>query len=117
MATTESRRLEMHLKLKSVLGDKVADTMMDHLPPTGWAEVARKSDIDHLAALMDARFTGSDYRTGSIDTRIDALDKRIDSLDQRIDSLEARMVHGMWMLAGLSVTLWGSLFGVIITKF
>lgn len=124
MATTESSRLEMHLKLKSVLGDKVADTMMDHLPPTGWADVARQSDIDHLAALMDARFAGMDYRIDSLDTRINALDKRIDSLDKRIDlldkridSLEARMVHGMWMLAGLSVTLWGSVFGVIITKF
>lgn len=100
----------MHLKLKSVLGDNVANTMMDHLPPTGWADVARKSDIDHLAALMDARFAGMDYR-------IDSLDTRIDALDTRIDSLEARMVHGMWTLAGISLTMWAGTMATIITKF
>ena len=92
MATTESSRLEMHIKLKSVLGDKVADTMMDHLPPTGWADVARKSDIDHLAALMDARFE-------AVDTRINGL------------------VQGMWAIAGISLTMWASTMATIITKF
>ena len=92
MATTESSRLEMHLKLKSVLGDKVADTMMDHLPPTGWADVARKSDIDHLAALMDARFE-------AVDTRINGL------------------VQGMWAIAGISLAMWASTMATIITKF
>ena len=99
MATTESSRLEMHLKLKSVLGDKVADTMMDHLPPTGWADVARKSDIDYLAALMDARFE-------SVTTRINSLDNRID-----------RIAQGMWTLAGISLTMWAGTMATIITKF
>lgn len=26
--------------------------MMEHLPPVGWADVATKSDLDHLAALI-----------------------------------------------------------------
>ncbi len=27
--------------------------MMEHLPPFGWADVARRSDIDHLHARID----------------------------------------------------------------
>ena len=38
----------MHRELKKALGDDVADTMMEHLPPTGWADVARKDDIERL---------------------------------------------------------------------
>ena len=82
----------MHLKLKSVLGDKVDDTMMDHLPPTGWADVARKSDIDHLAALMDAQFA-------AVDTRITGL------------------VQGRWAIAGISLIMWAGTMATIITKF
>lgn len=52
MSITESKRLQLHLSLKEVLGDNMADTLMDHLPPTGWADVARKRDIDHLERLF-----------------------------------------------------------------
>ena len=66
--------------------------MMDDLPPTGWADVARKSDIDHLAALVDASFA--------------AVETSLNSLTQ-----------GMWAFAGLSVAVWGAMFAVIFTKF
>ena len=95
MAISESERLDMHLKLKDVLGEQVANTMINHLPPSGWTDVARKSDMDHLAALMDARFV---------------------SVDTRICSLESRVTQGMWALAGLSVAMWGALFTLIATK-
>ena len=117
MATTESSRLEMHLKLKSVLGDKVADTMMDHLPPTGWADVARQSDINHLAALMDTRFAAVDTRINGLesrmDTRFETVTMRINSLENRIDSI----AQGIWALAGISLTMWGGMMATIITKF
>ena len=48
MAVTEADRFEMHLEFRKILGDKVAETLMEHLPPLGWADVARRSDIDHL---------------------------------------------------------------------
>ena len=28
------------------MGEEVANTMMEHLPPSGWSDVARKSDIE-----------------------------------------------------------------------
>lgn len=48
MAVTEADRFEMHLEFRKILGDKVAETLMEHLPPLGWADVARRSDINHL---------------------------------------------------------------------
>ena len=48
----------MHLQLRKHLGDTVADTLVEHLPPTGWGDVARKSDLDQLRAEMNSRFKG-----------------------------------------------------------
>ena len=53
IAVTESQRFEMHASLRKLMGDEVANTMMEHLPPFGWADVARKSDIDRLDARID----------------------------------------------------------------
>jgi len=48
MPVTEKQRFEMHSNLKVKLGDDVADTLMEYLPPVGWADIARKSDFDRL---------------------------------------------------------------------
>jgi hypothetical protein len=50
MVIDESARHVMHERLDDVLGREVAATLMAHLPPVGWQDVARRSDIDHLAA-------------------------------------------------------------------
>lgn len=70
MTITEAQRFEMHLGLRDKLGDDVANTLMEHLPPSGWSDVARTHDIDRL------------------DDRISSLEVR---LDDRIDSVEERM--------------------------
>lgn len=64
MAITEARRFEMHLELKKRLGDDVADTLMEHLPPGGWDDVVRvrdlaplKMQIDHLDKRLGAVIT------------------------------------------------------------
>ena len=43
---TEAQRFEMHTCLRGLMGEEVANTMMEHLPPSGWSDVARKSDLD-----------------------------------------------------------------------
>ena len=48
MTITEGERFAMHVELRKVLGDDVANTVMEHLPPAGWADVARKSDVDRI---------------------------------------------------------------------
>lgn len=53
MAIDERTRHEMYSGLEDTLGAKVADALMAHLPPVGWADVATKQDIDRLADRMD----------------------------------------------------------------
>ena len=49
MAITEHDRHRMYQRLEEVLGHEEAATLMEHLPPVGWADVATKRDLDHFA--------------------------------------------------------------------
>jgi len=35
------------------LGDEVAEILMEHLPPSGWSDVARQSDVHNLNRRID----------------------------------------------------------------
>lgn len=73
MAVTEKQRHDLFNKLEETLGSDGAATLMDMLPPVGWADVATKHDI---AALRQA--TTQD---------IVALRHDFERLERRIDSL------------------------------
>jgi hypothetical protein len=62
MSVTESKRLQLHLTLKEVLGDNMADTLMDHLPPTGWADVARRDDVNRLERHLERQLASLERR-------------------------------------------------------
>jgi len=52
VAISEHDRYELHKWLIDNAGEQVAETLMAHLPPTGWADVATKRDLDLLAARL-----------------------------------------------------------------
>jgi hypothetical protein len=56
MAVDERRRHQLYRRLEEVLGQDEAGTLMDHLPPVGWADVARRSDIEQLSERLSDRF-------------------------------------------------------------
>lgn len=56
MAISEESRREMYVKLEEVLGAAVATTMMEHLPPVGWADVATKHDLDAQSVKLELLF-------------------------------------------------------------
>lgn len=67
--------------------EAVADTLMAHLPPAGWSDVARTSDINHLRADTKERFDKVDARFEQMEAKYDA---RFDKVDARFDKIDAR---------------------------
>lgn len=67
MAVTQESRYRMHQRLDEVLGAEPAATLMEHLPPTGWADLATKHDVAHGTELLSQRIDAVDERlTGNI---------------------------------------------------
>lgn len=54
MTVSDKDRFEMTATLRRVLGEEATNTMMEYLPPSGWADVARTHDIDRLTVRLDA---------------------------------------------------------------
>ena len=52
VTTIETDRLELHQAAINSLGKKPADTLMEHLPPVGWGDVARKQDVERIASTL-----------------------------------------------------------------
>ncbi|MEO9224389.1 MAG: hypothetical protein ABI276_05295 [Acidimicrobiales bacterium] len=84
----ERARHELYLSLERELGPAEADTMMDLLPPVGWADVATKRDLDGLETHMNLRFDAVDKRFEAVDKRFDAVDKRFDAMEGRFENME-----------------------------
>ena len=110
MAVDERSRLQLAEALKHALGDEEGITLMELLPPVGWADVATKQDLrmidvrfDALEARMDARFDG-------IDSRFDRLDGRVATLESRFDDLTREFRGQTWRL----ITLMVAFVGVVI---
>lgn len=63
MAITEGNRHRLHRKLEELLGEDEAATLMEHLPPVGWADVATKSDLEAFMAVVNAKFDQAEMAT------------------------------------------------------
>ena len=88
----------MHTELRNRLGEPVADTLMEHLPPSGWSDVARTSDVGIVAAdVTNVR---------------QELERLRGEMNKRIDSL----VHGVWAAVGIFSGAFIALFSLIAAK-
>jgi len=76
--------------LRTHVGEAVANTLMEHLPPGGWYDVARTGDFDR------------------IETRLDRLEIRFDKLEAKIDT------NTRWMI-GISLTYGIGILGALVT--
>lgn len=52
MTISNADRHDLHNALGELLGEREANTLMEHLPPVGWADVATKRDLDHLESRL-----------------------------------------------------------------
>lgn len=111
MSLTEQSRHQLFEELDRILGPEKAATLMELLPPVGWADVATKRDLDRLGdalrgemATLDASLRGELARIeaslrgdmamleaslrGELTTTGATLDGKIDTFDA---SLRAEM--------------------------
>jgi hypothetical protein len=101
MSTYDESRYRMHQRFDDVLGSEVAATVMEHLPPLGWHEIATKADLRALGAATkaDVSALGADLRALGAATKADlraleaatrsdlrALEMEIGALEGRIDT-------------------------------
>jgi hypothetical protein len=49
VAVDERARHELHTRLEEAIGPEAAETLMELVPPVGWADVATKRDVDSVA--------------------------------------------------------------------
>ena len=73
MTITEETRYHLHQRLEAVLGTEEATTLMAHLPPVGWADVATKRDLDQhgLLAKRDLDLAVEQLRLETVELRAD----------------------------------------------
>ncbi len=62
MSIDERARHRLFVKLESVLGAEEATTLMEHLPPVGWADVATKQDLRQVDERIRLRFEAQEQR-------------------------------------------------------
>ena len=126
MTISETARLEMFGGLQKSLGEAVANTLIEHLPPGGWFDVARTGDFDRIEIRLDKLDNRIDKLEARLDDRIDKLEERFDKLEARIDKLEARLddridtltqrieTNTRWMI-GISLTYGIGILGALVT--
>jgi len=94
--------------LRTHVGEAVANTLMEHLPPGGWYDVARTGDFDRIETRIDKL-------EARLDDLIDKLEIRFDKLEARIDKLEIRIdTNTRWMI-GISLTYGIGILGALVT--
>ena len=115
MAISETARLDMLSGLRKSVGETVANTLMEHLPPGGWYDVARTGDFDRIETRIDKLEARLDDRIDRLEIRIDKLEARFDKLEARIDGLTQKIeTNTKWMI-GISLTYGIGILGTLVT--
>ncbi len=102
MTVDDRTRPNLHRKLDAVLGSEEADTLMAHLPPATWNDVATKIDLRTLETTLR-----SEMHVGfaSVRTEIAAVRTEIASVRTEIADAMTRQIK--WMVTFAAA--WSSL--------
>ncbi|MGZ4707100.1 MAG: hypothetical protein ACXWCM_19730 [Acidimicrobiales bacterium] len=85
MTIDERARHELFITAERSLGHDQSETLMELLPPVGWADVATKADLVALEERLSLRFEMVDQRFEMVGQRFEMVDQRFEMLDQRLD--------------------------------
>jgi len=97
VSITEESRYQLYKRLEDTLGADDANTLMEHLPPVGWADVATKSDLAVLRDHVDAEIAGLrrdvEHLEARMEWRFAAIDLRFESMEHRFDGALPSGLH------------------------
>ncbi|MGB6059237.1 MAG: hypothetical protein WBF71_13350 [Microthrixaceae bacterium] len=104
MSITGAQRQELHQEIETVFSPTSAATLMELLPPVGFADLATKDDLAHLAtelrsemavgfSQVDARFAQVDARFAQVDVRFAQVDARFAELNATLAGVETRILR------------------------
>ena len=106
MTITEQSRLNLYESMREHHGEEVAVTLMEMLPPVGWADIATKTDLEHLRVatktdLENLRVaTKTDIENLRVATKTDLEHLRSEiTLSFRAELEHALRRQGQWMVA------------------
>jgi hypothetical protein len=88
MAPDERSRLQLADAAKRAFGDDAGVTLMELLPPVGWADVATKQDLLRIDQRLE---------------RLERLDGRIDELAREIRTQTCKLMTLMVAVVGVVV--------------
>ena len=110
MAVSEKQRHELMKAMEGALGPEPAETLMNLLPPVGWADVVTKTDLDHLrvAGRADVDLLRADLRSemGELrsELRSEVAGVRVD-LERLRGDVEKALRQQLWAFASLNVAM------------
>jgi hypothetical protein len=94
MSVDERSRLQLAEALKRALGDDEGITLMELLPPVGWADVATKHDLLMLEGRIDARFESMEHRI--------------------LGTMERELRSQTWRMFSINAATMGAVIGALI---
>jgi hypothetical protein len=100
MALSESDRFELHLGLQKILGEPLATTFMENVPPSGWSEVAQKYDLVALKNEMNFRFAQQQADINNLRIDLERVKSDLARLDRKLNmTISVGLTFGLAMIA------------------
>ena len=115
MSVDERSRLQLAEAAKRVFGADEGITLMELLPPVGWADVATKQDLGALEDRMDARFDRVDARFEGVDARFEGVDARFETSEYKILGEMHRELSSLtWKLFAIYGATTSAMIGALV---
>ena len=94
MVVNDRTRRVLAARLERVLGAEEADVLMESLPPSGWADVLTKPDLDAFEERTDLRFRLVESRLDRIEPSLDRVEERLGRVETKVEVLIGQRLPG-----------------------
>ena len=112
MSVDERSRLQLAEAAKRVFGADEGITLMELLPPVGWADVASRHDLLALEGRMDARFESLE---GRMDARFERVEAKFETLEYKLSGEMHRELSSLtWKLFAIYGASMGAMIGALV---